>query len=222
MITHFNPDPFTERCNKMIDLQIRNRGILEPRILQTMKEIPRDRFLPPELRPHAYDDQALPIGQGQTISQPYIVAYMTEQLDLQPTSRVLEIGTGTGYQTAILAKLSAHVYSVERIPDLQQNARDLLTSLGINNVSYHVADGTLGWPDHAPYDRILVTASAAHIPRPLLDQLAPDGLLIMPVGGTDEQTILRATRKSGRTIETPLLPCRFVKLIGQQGWTNES
>jgi protein-L-isoaspartate(D-aspartate) O-methyltransferase len=200
----------------MVDEQIRRRGVHDERVLDAMLHVSRELFCPPDIREAAYEDRALPIGGGQTISQPFIVGYMTEQLSMTSECRVLEIGTGTGYQTAVLAFLCAHVFTVERIDTLRDLAAMHLA--GRANVSLFLGDGSLGLAECAPYDRILVTAAAPGIPGPLVDQLVPQGRLILPVGGANEQTIVRVERRKHRTIETPLLACRFVKLIGKEGW----
>ncbi len=206
----------------MVDEQIRGRGIRDPRVLEAMLDVPRDEFLPPSLGGSAYDDRAQSIGHGQTISQPYIVAFMTEQLSVSAEHTVLEIGTGTGYQTAVLALLAKHVRTVERIAALQQQAAASLERLGLTNVSMSVADGTLGLASSAPFDRVIVTAAAPKVPAPLVAQLRDGGILIMPVGAREEQTIVRVERRGTRTVETPLLACRFVKLLGREGWTTDS
>lgn len=205
----------------MVENQIRARGVCDERVLSAMRRIPREFFIPLEDRALAYEDRALPIGLGQTISQPFIVAYMTEQLEVRPAARVLEIGTGSGYQTAILTHLAAYVYTIERVAALQDRARTSLAKLKIENVSFRLADGSLGWPEQQPFDRIIVTAAAPKPPPTLTAQLVDGGLMIIPVGGADEQTILRVERFGTRLIETPMLACRFVRLIGQEGWSME-
>lgn len=203
---------------QMVDEQIHARGVHNERVLRTMEEVPRERFLPVEQSHHAFDDAAVPIGEGQTLSQPYMVAAMTAQLDPQPHQRVLEIGTGSGYQTAVLARLAGEVYTIERIGVLQDAARKRLDALGVGNVKYKVGDGSQGWPEAAPFDGIIVTAGAPEIPKPLVDQLVEGGRLVIPVGGRTEQTLLTIVRRGSRTIEMPGFPCRFVKLIGQAAW----
>jgi len=202
----------------MVFEQIHARGIRNERVLRAMEEIPRERFLPPEQAKNAFADAAVPIDAGQTLSQPYMVAAMTAQLDPQPHERVLEIGTGSGYQTAILARLAREVYTIERIASLQDAARILLREMGMENVKYRVGDGTQGWPEEAPFDAIMVTAGAPELPEPLIAQLAEGGRMVIPVGGSEEQTLTTVVRRAGRTIETPGMACRFVKLIGRQGW----
>jgi len=210
---------WAELRRNMIDRHIRPRGVQDERVLAAIRRTPREIFVPESLRASAYEDRALPVGHGQTISQPYIVAYMTEQLAPTEGCRVLEIGTGTGYQTALLAALCKEVFTVERIEALQREATARLTSLGVTNVHPSIGDGSVGLPEFAPYDRILVTAAAPRVPAKLVSQLADDGRLVIPVGGRHEQTIVRVVRLGSRHVETPLLACRFVKLIGQDAWT---
>ena len=194
------------------------RGITDPRVLDVIQETRRDRFVPESLQYAAYEDDALPIGEGQTISQPYIVALMTQELRLAGDESVLEIGTGSGYQTVILARLVRRVVTVERIARLSEQARGLLTELGVDNVEYVVGDGTLGNPDRGPYDRVIVTASAPTVPQPLYEQLKPGGLIVAPVGEELSQELVAVEKTPyGRKI-TPLCGCRFVKLIGAVGW----
>lgn len=212
------PDPNQVHRQRMVDEQIRCRGITDERVLSAMVQIPRERFVPAAEAAATFSDQALSIGLGQTISQPYMVASMTAELHLQPQHRVLEVGTGSGYQTAILAKLAKHVYTIERLEPLQSAARQLLESLGITNVSYRLGDGSIGWQDQAPFDCIIVTAGAPEVPRALVDQLLDGGRLVIPVGGHVEQILTVVERHSSKTKETPHYPCRFVKLIGQQAW----
>jgi protein-L-isoaspartate(D-aspartate) O-methyltransferase len=203
---------------QMVEDQIRRRGISDPRVLHAMLTVPREIFVSPADGDAAYDDRALPIACGQTISQPYIVAYMTEQLAITPDDRVLEIGTGSGYQTAILAMLARHVFTVERITELQQKAAVNLAQLNVPNVTMSIGDGSMGLDIHAPYDRIIVTAAAPRVPTPLINQLVHGGILVIPVGGKTQQTIVRVVREDQKTIETSMLACRFVKLIGRDGW----
>jgi protein-L-isoaspartate(D-aspartate) O-methyltransferase len=211
-------DDWLDPRQRMIDEQIRRRGVSGPRVLDTMAAVPRERFVPASVKGAAYEDRALPIGHGQTISQPFIVAYMTEKLSVTSDARVLEIGTGTGYQTAILAMLAKHVFTVERIAALRDLAAANLAKLSLTNITMTVGDGSLGLVEHAPYDRIMTTAAAPSVPGPLVDQLVDGGILVIPVGGSAEQTIVSVVRKGKRSIETPLLACRFVKLIGKEAW----
>ena len=204
---------------RMVEKDLRRRGIRDPAVLEAMGRIPRHLFVPPEERPHAYQDRALPLEVGQTISQPYMVAAMTEALRVRPGDRVLELGTGSGYQTAILAEVAAHVFTVERIGGLQGAARDVLESIEVENVSFMVGDGSRGWPDHAPYDRILVTAGAPTVPDPLKRQLsARGGRMVIPVGDNDLQELLVVTRNGDTWSNETLMECRFVLLVGDEGW----
>lgn len=214
-------DPFAAARRQMVDQQIAGRGVRDRRVLQTMAEVPRHRFLPAEYRHLAYDDSALPIGECQTISQPYMVGVMTEALQLQPSSRVLEIGTGSGYQTAVLAEIAAEVYTVERFETLSDEARALLTELGYRNVQFRVDDGSQGWPEAAPFDAILITAAAREIPEPLQAQLAPGGRLVVPLGDRSLQELYRLTRIDGEWRREAITPCRFVPLVAEAGWPED-
>jgi len=196
--------------------RVEAQGIRDPEVLRAMAEVPREKFLPERLQASADEDRPLPIGFGQTISQPFIVAYMTERLGLTGRERVLEVGTGSGYQTAVLARLAGRVYSIEMVAPLADRARALLLDeLGLGNVELRVGDGSLGWPEAAPFDRILVAAATADVPDPLLDQLAPGGRLIVPVGDEPEVQVLRLLEKGpgGDVVATDLLPVRFVPLL---------
>lgn len=195
--------------------------IRDERVLRAMAQTPRERFIDERLRDRAYDDQALPIGRRQSISQPSIVALMTEALDTQPDDVVLDVGTGSGYQAAVLARLVERVVSVERLPLLARRAGRLLRELGFANVEVRAAADELGWPAGAPYDGIVVAAAAPDVPGPLVDQLAPGGCLVVPVGGMSEQTLVRVVRTEAGPRETRLSACRFVPLIGEGGWTEE-
>ncbi|MCP4245890.1 MAG: protein-L-isoaspartate(D-aspartate) O-methyltransferase [bacterium] len=210
--------PDAEFRRAMVAQQIIGRGLRDPQVCGAMQRLPRHRFVPPEQRAAAYDDRALPIAGGQTVSQPYMVAYMTEALRLAEGMTVLEVGTGSGYQTALLALLGARVHTIERLKGLSEAAEALLGDLGLRSITYHVGDGSLGLPGNAPFDRILVTAGAPAIPRELVEQLAVNGRLVAPVGGPEQQNVIVVDRLPGRWIETPGLACRFVKLIGARGW----
>jgi protein-L-isoaspartate(D-aspartate) O-methyltransferase len=201
----YEPDDYRGARRAMVKTQLAARGIRDRRVLEAMSRLPRELFLPEQMRERAYDDAAQAIGSGQTISQPY---------------RVLEVGTGSGYQTAVLAELAAHVYTVERVPELAEQARALLTdALGHGNVSFRVSDGTLGWPEEAPFDGIIVTAGAPHRPGTLLTQLAPGGEAVVPVGGEHWQALTHYRRRpDGKIDERELCYCVFVKLIGEDGW----
>ena len=204
----------------MVEGQLRCRGIRDAGVLEAMGRVPRELFVPPSRRAEAYFDGALGIGQGQTISQPYMVALMTQDLHLRGSERVLEVGTGSGYQAAVLGGLCAHVYTVERLELLSEAARELLCdALGYRNISFLVGDGTLGWPEEAPFDRIIVTAGAPHRPDVLLSQLAPGGEAVVPVGDRHYQTLMRYRRQpDGSLVELGVCECMFVKLIGEDGW----
>jgi protein-L-isoaspartate(D-aspartate) O-methyltransferase len=206
---------------KMVEEQIIERGIRDPRVIAAMKKIPRHLFVEEALQSQAYNDRPLPIGEKQTISQPYMVALMTEALDLKGSDRVLEIGSGSGYQTAILAELVQEVYSVERIRPLAIKARKLLYDLGYFNVEIKIFDGTFGWLEKAPFDAIIVTAGSPNIPQPLYDQLSTGGRLVIPVGNSDTQDLFRITKKEEGMKKEDLGGCRFVKLIGRYGWEDE-
>lgn len=207
-----------EACEAMIREQVAERGIREPRLLDVIRRIPRHWFVPPELRDQAYIDGPLPIGLGQTISQPYMVAAMTDLLRLRGHEVVLEVGTGSGYQAAILAQMAATVHTIERHPQLAEQARQLLVKLGFANVFVHEGDGSLGWPPGAPYDGILVTAASPLPPTPLLDQLAEGGVLVIPVGGREGQDLQRWVKINGQVQCESLFPVVFVPLRGQLGW----
>lgn len=211
-------DPWLEARQRMVERQIRRRGVHDPRVLDAMATIPRECFVPMEDRASTYDDRALPIDLGQTISQPYIVAYMTELLAVSPQDSVLEIGTGSGYQTVVLSRLARTVHTVERLDALRERAARIIAELQCTNIVFRAGDGSLGLPDYAPFDRIIVTAAAPRVPSPLVEQLADGGRLVIPVGADAEQTIVRVIRQGTRTVETPMLACRFVKLIGKEGW----
>jgi protein-L-isoaspartate(D-aspartate) O-methyltransferase len=202
----------------MVEHQLRARGIADPRVLAAMGLVAREHFVPTALADQAYADSPLPIGEGQTISQPYIVALMCEALQLAPEDRVLEIGTGSGYGAAVLSCLARDVYTIERRPDLAQRAHDRLRNLGFLDVHVRSGDGTLGWPEHAPFDAIVVTAGGPVVPDHLVAQLAPGGRLVIPVGGEDAQRLVRIKRTSLGFTTTDLGPVQFVPLIGAGGW----
>jgi protein-L-isoaspartate(D-aspartate) O-methyltransferase len=203
---------------RMVAEQLEARGIQDPRVLEAMRRVPRHLFVEESLQRRAYDDNPLPIGERQTISQPYMVAIMTEALGVQPGARLLEVGTGSGYQAAVLAELGAQVITLERIPLLAERASRVLAALGYENARVEVADGTLGWAADAPYDGILVAAGAPGIPRPLVQQLAEGGCVILPMGEDDLQSLVRLRRGAGGLVEEYLGECRFVKLLGCYGW----
>ena len=209
------PDTDSDRRRLMVDVQLRNRGIYDERVLSVMADLPRHLFVPIEFRAESYLDQPVSIGYGQTISQPYIVALMSEKLSVCPDHTVLEIGTGCGYQTAVLAHLCRQVYTIECIKTLAERARDGLGSLGISNVSYQIGDGRAGWPSSSDvcFDRILVAAACESIPERLLDQLIDGGKMVLPVGGSGGQRLLLLEKSGGDVKETMLCYCRFVKLV---------
>lgn len=213
------PYPRADERLRMVDYQIAARGIRDQRVLSAMKEVPRHLFVPPPYDKSAYEDCPLPIGNGQTISQPYIVALMTELLTLQPADSVLEIGTGCGYQAAVLAALVRKVTTIERIPEVAGLARANLAVVGSKNVEVIVGDGTMGYLQKAPYDGIIITAATPMVPRPLIEQLAEGGRLIAPVGGRDIQELLRIIKKGGSMNEEHYGGVRFVPLIGECGWS---
>lgn len=203
---------YDQERKEMVEFQIRRRGVKDKKVLKAMLKVPRHLFVPEQMKELAYGDEPLPIGEGQTISQPYIVAYMTEVLRLRGREKVLEIGTGSGYQTAILAEIVREVYTVELIPELSARARVVLEKLGYRNIRFRVGDGTLGWPEHAPYDAILVSAAPAAVPPALVEQLKPGGQMVIPVG-TDFQELVLVTRKETGWDEQRLIGVRFVPLI---------
>jgi protein-L-isoaspartate(D-aspartate) O-methyltransferase len=207
--------------HKMLRSQISGRGITDQRVCGAMCKVPRERFISPELHNEAYADCALGIECGQTISQPYMVALMTEVLELTGNDKVLEIGTGSGYQTAILAELSDEVVSIERHDVLSRQAAKILQELGYNNVRLFVGDGSLGWSESAPYDRIIVTAMASKCPPALFEQLREGGILVIPIGSYEHQVLQAIKKVSGTKQTTMHTGCRFVPLIGKQGWPEE-
>lgn len=211
-------DAFLEARRLMVETQIQRRGVTDARVLAAMGRVPRHLFVPRHLWNQAYGDYPLPIGEDQTISQPYIVALMTEALEIKGSEKVLELGTGSGYQAAILAELAAQVYTIERLPSLARSAEQVLASLGYTNVQVRLADGTLGWAEAAPFDAILVTAGSPQVPAPLLEQLAMGGCLVIPVGDQYSQTLTRVRRMPEGLKQEYLGGCRFVKLIGKHGW----
>jgi protein-L-isoaspartate(D-aspartate) O-methyltransferase len=195
----------------MVEQQIRQRGVTDARVLAVMRSVPRERFVPAEVSHQAYDDGPLPIGSGQTISQPYIVAYMTEALKVEPTHKVLEVGTGSGYQAAVLSELVREVYTIEIVPELARRAESILRSLNKTNVRVRAGDGYAGWPEQAPFDRIIVTAAPEELPRPLIDQLAPGGLLVAPVGAQGAPQWMTIVEKTSRgVVERRTIPVQFV------------
>lgn len=210
-VVNSNPDYEQARRN-MVEYQIKARGIKDKRVLAAMLKVPRHLFVPEEMKDMAYRDEPLPIGYGQTISQPYIVAYMTEALKLRPEDKVLEIGTGSGYQTAILAELVRDVYTIEIIPELSERAQETLKNLGYTNIEFLIGDGSKGWPEKAPFDAILVSAAPAEVPPALVEQLQINGRLVIPVGTDSQELVLIKKTKKGLE-KTRLIGVRFVPLI---------
>lgn len=211
-------DRYLKLRRKMVRQQIADRGVRDPRVLEVMLRVPRHLFVPEDIRYRAYDDCPLPIEEGQTISQPYMVAWMTELLELQGTERVLEVGTGSGYQAAILCELAQEVCSIELYPRLARKAEERLRALGYVNFSIRIGDGTLGWPEKAPFDGIMVTAGSPSVPQPLLEQLAEGGRLVIPVGSTGIQMLTLVRRRENRFETTEEGSCIFVPLVGKHGW----
>lgn len=211
-------DRWEQERRRMVDLQIAARGVRDERVLAAMRSVPRHLFVPTSFRDAAYNDCPLPIGRGQTISQPYIVAVMTELLQLKPDDRVLEIGGGSGYQAAILGTLAKEVISIERIPEVAGMAKENLSVAGTANVTIVIGDGTLGYPAGAPYDAILITAAAPEVPPPLIEQLAEGGRLVAPVGSRDLQELVRCTKREGLVSSEHFGGVVFVPLLGRHGW----
>ncbi|MHC5036720.1 MAG: protein-L-isoaspartate(D-aspartate) O-methyltransferase [Planctomycetota bacterium] len=209
---------FADLRRRMVETQLRPRGIRSPAVLAAFEKVPRHRFVPPSAEVYAYDDHPLAIGQSQTISQPYMVALMTQELGLAGGEKVLEVGTGSGYQAAILAEMNARVYSIERIPVLSETAGRILADLGYTQVQLRVGDGSLGWPEEVPFDRIIVTAASPRVPETLKGQLADGGILTIPVGEMYWQNLLVLHRKGGDFTERSVCPCVFVQLKGKEGW----
>jgi protein-L-isoaspartate(D-aspartate) O-methyltransferase len=215
------PDEFHKPREKMVEMQLRRRGISDERVLSALLETPRHLFVDDNMAAKAYQDNPLPIGERQTISQPYIVACMTQALRLKGTEKVLEIGTGSGYQAAILSTLVDRVFSIERKPRLGRQAEKLLQKLGYHNVLVRIADGTYGWPEESPFDAIIVTAAAPNLQKKLISQLREGGRLVIPVGEAHLQDLLLYKKKRGEIIEENLGKCRFVKLIGKHAWESD-
>ena len=205
----------------MVRTQLIPRGIRDERVLNAIRKVPRHLFVDESKRYEAYDDTALSIGEGQTISQPYMVAVMTELLELKGDEKVLEIGTGSGYQAAILSELAKEVYTIERVAALAQRTEERFHSLGYDNIYVRVGDGTLGWPGDAPFDRIIITAGTPRVPDPLMEQLSDDGILVAPVGDRFSQQLLKIRKQKGGPTQEYRTPCVFVPLIGKYGWQGE-
>ncbi len=203
---------FAEERDRMVEAQLKERGVRDDKVLQAMHKVPRHLFVPEEMKPFAYGDEPLPIGEGQTISQPYIVAYMTEALELKGDEIVLEVGTGSGYQTAILAEIVREVYTIELVEVLSLRAKEILHRLGYANIHFKIGDGTLGWQEHAPFDAMMVTAAPPSVPKRLQDQLGGAGRMVIPVGSCFQELVLVKREKRGFK-KKKLLPVRFVPLI---------
>lgn len=220
MPAEIHPNRFAVERQNMVQSQLRARGIRDPRVLDAMARVPRHEFVAERYRDQAYEDHPIPIGEGQTVSQPYIVALMLEAVSLEPSSKVLEIGTGSGYQTAVLAELSAHVFSIERHPLLAHEAEAVLARLGYTNVKVIVGDGSQGLPEFTPFDAIVVSAAAPRIPAALFEQLQEGGRMIIPVGPAEAQELQLVRKHEGQPIVDRLEGCRFVPLIGGQGYSS--
>jgi protein-L-isoaspartate(D-aspartate) O-methyltransferase len=218
MISRDSKDKFAEARQRMFKWDLTGRGITDPGVLKIMMEIRREEFVPPAYQSEAYADNPLPVGMGQTISQPYIVALMTQELRLNPYCEVLEIGTGSSYQTAILSKLVKKVYTIERFAQLSESAQAVLGRLGISNVEFCVGDGSCGWPEKRSFERIIITAAVPEMPQPLINQLAEGGVIVGPVGGAAVQDLMVCEKKKGEISCRVSCGCRFVKLLGKFGF----
>ena len=214
------PTTVADARHRMVQEQLRERGIGDERVLLAMSKVPREEFAPADSLAQAYGDYPLPIGAGQTVSQPYIVASMIEALAVAPSDRVLEIGTGTGYEAAILGELAAEVWTIERVPELAREAQEILARLKYDNVHVIERDGSMGLPEHAPFRKILVAAAAPAVPQSLVDQLDEGGSLVIPIGSRVEQQIHLVRKVNGEAVTTRRELCRFVPLLGKEGWTS--
>jgi protein-L-isoaspartate(D-aspartate) O-methyltransferase len=214
-------DKYRKLREWMVETQIIERGIKDKRVIEAMRKVPRHLFVPEDIMENAYDDRALPIGYGQTISQPYIVALMTELLELKGDEKVLEIGTGSGYQAAVLAELTKEVHTIERIQILAEEAKKKFEKLGYKNIKIYIKDGTEGIHEEAPFDRIIITAATPKLPEPLVQQLKEEGLIVAPVGEKYSQYMLKAKKKYGKLETRYFIPVAFVPLIGKYGWKEE-
>lgn len=219
MVSFDDKNRYAIQRRTMIDKHLRGRDIYDQQILETMEVLPRECFLGEQYANSAYDDNPLPIGMGQTISQPYIVALMTQCLELSGNEEVLEIGTGSGYQSAVLASLAKKVYTVERFHELSEQAQAVLGKLNYSNIEFAVTDGSCGWPEKKQFDRIIITAAVPHIPKPLQDQLKTEGLLVAPVGGIYVQDLVVAKKHKSQLVTKRVCGCRFVKLVGRYAYS---
>jgi protein-L-isoaspartate(D-aspartate) O-methyltransferase len=208
----------SELRQRMVDSQLRSRRITDARVLQAFLATPRERFIPETWRHDAYSDSAVPIGYGQTISQPYVVALMVQELGVEGDHRVLDVGAGSGYQTAILAQLARHVYAIERLELLTERAVATLTALNCHNVTVRTGDGSLGWPEQSPFDRIICGAASPEVPQSWIDQLADGGRIVLPAGGSDFQTVVVVDKRGNKVTRRTLCDVRFVRLIGKEAW----
>ncbi len=215
---HPGAGDYTRAREKMVREQIVGKGIKDQRVIEAMLEVPRHLFIPEALQGRAYGDSALPIGEGQTISQPYMVAYLSEALGLCGPEKVLEVGTGSGYQAAVLSRLADRVYSMERVRSLLERARKVFDEVRCDNIVTRLSDGSYGWKEEAPFDAILVTAGAPSLPRPLVDQLKVGGTMVVPIGDRSSQKLIRIRRNIGGPTEEELIDCNFVALVGDHGW----
>ncbi|MBC8377890.1 MAG: protein-L-isoaspartate(D-aspartate) O-methyltransferase [Planctomycetes bacterium] len=218
MVSYDEKNRYEVSRRVMVEHHLKGRDIHDPRVLEAISEIPREVFVPVKYARQSYDDNPLPIGMGQTISQPYIVGLMTQCLKLTGSEEILEIGTGSGYQTALLAKLGTKVYTIERFNELAESAQAVLAKLGVENIEYCIGDGSCGWPDDKQFDRIIVTAAMPDVPQPLQKQLKEGGLLVAPVGGPWTQELIVAEKKEGQLHRQTVCGCRFVKLVGKHGY----
>ena len=212
-------DDFAAQRQQMVASQIRGRGISDAAVLKAMETVPRHRFVPHEVRALAYGDTPLPIGHGQTISQPYMVALMSQLLDVEPGRRVLEIGTGSGYQAAVLADMGVHVFTIEIVPELGHQAINVLDALGFKNIRVKIGDGYKGWPEHAPFDAIIVTCAPTNVPEPLKAQLAEGGRMVIPSGEKYNQQLFLLTKQTGKIKQEKIVDVRFVPMVDEQGKT---
>ncbi|MCF8110383.1 MAG: protein-L-isoaspartate(D-aspartate) O-methyltransferase [Desulfobacteraceae bacterium] len=218
---HDDSPRYKRQREAMVRNQIEARGVSDPKVLEAMRRVPRHLFVNEALRDQAYNDHPLPIGEQQTISQPYIVAMMTEALQVDQEDRVLEIGTGSGYQAAVLAEIAYRVYTIERNRTLYENARKIFEQLGYYNIISRYSDGTIGWREESPFDAIIITAGAPEIPKPLMDQLAIGGRMVVPVGSSFSQKMAKVVKEEQGIHQTDLGGCRFVRLVGQYGWKDD-